>query len=64
MSCPICSRPALPRTQNDAAPFCSARCKQVDLGNWLSNRYVVPGLEGAAPDVDDGYINIDHEEGT
>jgi endogenous inhibitor of DNA gyrase (YacG/DUF329 family) len=62
MTCPICSRPAPPRTQNDAAPFCSARCKQIDLGNWLSDRYRVPGPEGAA-DLDDGYVNIDHEEG-
>jgi endogenous inhibitor of DNA gyrase (YacG/DUF329 family) len=66
MPCPICSRPAPPRTQNDAAPFCSARCKQIDLGNWLSDRYRVPGAghgtDGAA-DVEDGYVNVDHEEG-
>jgi endogenous inhibitor of DNA gyrase (YacG/DUF329 family) len=65
MPCPICSRPASPRTQNAAAPFCSPRCKQIDLGNWLSNRYCVPGPEGSVnPDgVDDGYVNVDHEEG-
>jgi endogenous inhibitor of DNA gyrase (YacG/DUF329 family) len=64
MPCPICSRPALPRTQNDAAPFCSPRCKQIDLGNWLSNRYSVPGVDGSAGEgVDDGYVNIDREEG-
>ena len=65
MPCPICSGPALPRTENAAAPFCSPRCKQIDLGNWLSNRYIVPGPEGAAdPDaIDDGYVTIDHEEG-
>jgi uncharacterized protein len=40
--CPICNRPALPRAQNSAAPFCSARCKQVDLGQWLSESYRVP----------------------
>jgi hypothetical protein len=65
MACPICDRPVLPRTANAAVPFCSPRCKQIDLGNWLSNRYAVPGLDGSAgPDgVDDGYVNIDHEEG-
>lgn len=30
-------------------PFCSVRCKQVDLGNWLSDKYVIseplPDLE-------------------
>lgn len=24
-------------------PFCSARCQRIDLGNWLDERYVVPG---------------------
>ena len=43
--CPICSRPALPRSQNDAAPFCTPRCKQIDLGKWLSDGYRIPTLE-------------------
>jgi endogenous inhibitor of DNA gyrase (YacG/DUF329 family) len=40
--CPICGRPSAPRAQNAAAPFCSVRCKQVDLGAWLDERYRVP----------------------
>jgi len=40
--CPICSRPALLRSQNPAAPFCSPRCKEIDLGQWLSEAYRVP----------------------
>ena len=24
-------------------PFCSARCQRIDLGNWLDERYIVPG---------------------
>lgn len=39
--CPICGKPALPAF----APFCSARCKQIDLNRWLSEVYVVPGTE-------------------
>ncbi len=41
-SCPICSRPAAPRPGNQAFPFCSARCKMVDLGKWLNEDYRVP----------------------
>ena len=26
-------------------PFCSERCRQIDLGRWLSEAYVVPGRE-------------------
>ena len=24
-------------------PFCSERCKLIDLGNWLGDRYRIPG---------------------
>ena len=37
--CPICGKPATPEHR----PFCSARCRQVDLGRWLSGDYVIPG---------------------
>ena len=45
--CPICSRPASPRSKNPAAPFCSPRCKQVDLGYWLNESYRVPVTQDA-----------------
>jgi endogenous inhibitor of DNA gyrase (YacG/DUF329 family) len=39
--CPICGKPA-----NDATrPFCSSRCRDVDLNRWFSGRYVIPGSE-------------------
>jgi len=31
-------------------PFCSERCKMIDLGAWASDRYVVPG--GAAEEAE------------
>ena len=43
--CPICDRAALPREQNRSFPFCSARCKTIDLGKWLSEDYRIP-VEG------------------
>jgi endogenous inhibitor of DNA gyrase (YacG/DUF329 family) len=42
LPCPICHRPASPRAQNPAAPFCTTRCKQVDLDKWLGESYRVP----------------------
>jgi endogenous inhibitor of DNA gyrase (YacG/DUF329 family) len=65
MACPICNRQAPPRSDNPAAPFCSARCKQIDLGNWLSNAYRVNGQDGSVdPEaVDDLYVTIEREEG-
>jgi len=38
-ACPECSRPS----ERDTYPFCSMRCKQVDLGRWLTGSYVIPG---------------------
>ncbi|KIZ46211.1 MULTISPECIES: DNA gyrase inhibitor YacG [Rhodopseudomonas] len=43
--CPICGKPAVEASR----PFCSERCRDVDLNRWLSNSYVIP----AAPSDDD-----------
>jgi len=40
-SCPICGKPS----QQATRPFCSKRCRDVDLNRWLSGSYVVPGAE-------------------
>ena len=46
--CPICGKPA-----NEASkPFCSERCRDVDLNRWLSGSYVVPGRPEADEDAD------------
>jgi endogenous inhibitor of DNA gyrase (YacG/DUF329 family) len=37
--CPTCKRDVLPRAQNPAVPFCSPRCREVDLGKWLGEEY-------------------------
>ncbi|MBW7920891.1 MAG: DNA gyrase inhibitor YacG [Rubellimicrobium sp.] len=42
--CPVCGRESTPEHR----PFCSARCKDVDLARWLGGRYVVAGDEPAA----------------
>ncbi len=48
--CPICGRPAA----TEFRPFCSARCKDVDLNRWLSGSYVVPGTPEEDEDGDGG----------
>jgi uncharacterized protein len=44
--CPICGRPALEETR----PFCSRRCRDVDLNRWLSDSYVIPGSDSDEED--------------
>ena len=47
-TCPICGKPA-----NDASkPFCSERCRNVDLNRWLSGKYVIPGKETDPEDAE------------
>jgi cytochrome c biogenesis protein CcmG/thiol:disulfide interchange protein DsbE len=42
-TCPMCGKPAAPLSANRAFPFCSDRCKLLDLGKWLGEEYRVPG---------------------
>lgn len=39
--CPLCGKPRAERFR----PFCSARCRDRDLMNWLNGRYAVPAVE-------------------
>ncbi len=50
--CPICHRPAAPRAENPLFPFCSPRCKTIDLGKWLNEEYRVPA-EDEEPAADE-----------
>lgn len=39
-TCPICRKPT--DSEKDADfPFCSERCRLIDLGNWSSEKYVI-----------------------
>jgi endogenous inhibitor of DNA gyrase (YacG/DUF329 family) len=40
MKCAICGKP-VERTDPEY-PFCSERCRLIDLGNWASEKYVIP----------------------
>lgn len=45
--CPICKKPR----SAEFAPFCSARCRDRDLANWLNEGYAVPGPPASAEDI-------------
>ena len=52
VACPACGRPSLYAPSNAFRPFCSERCKQLDLGAWASERFK---LEEQAPDRDPNF---------
>ena len=47
--CPQCGGESVWSTDNRFRPFCSERCKQIDLGAWASEAYRVPVLETTDP---------------
>ncbi len=62
--CPICGKAVLRGQPGEGAsdgadpggvfPFCSERCKWVDVGGWLDARYRIEAEEGEqAGDIDD-----------
>ena len=53
MKCPICKK--LVKLTDPFMPFCSERCKDVDLGNWATEKYVIP--EPLGPDEIDELFN-------
>jgi endogenous inhibitor of DNA gyrase (YacG/DUF329 family) len=50
LKCPICKQPVDSETTAEF-PFCSARCRERDLGNWAMEKYKV-----AAPMMDESEL--------
>lgn len=40
--CPRCGKPAIYAPSNPSRPFCSERCRLIDLGAWASEDYRIP----------------------
>jgi endogenous inhibitor of DNA gyrase (YacG/DUF329 family) len=51
MKCPICKQKEV-QLDGPYLPFCSERCKLIDLGNWASEKYVIS--TPVQPGADDG----------
>ena len=51
VSCPTCGASVSWVTESQYRPFCSARCRQIDLGAWASEAYSVPA---SPPDASAG----------
>ena len=49
-TCPHCKKP----TPDEFTPFCSKRCREVDLNRWFTGSYAVPAVE--LDDIDDESI--------
>jgi endogenous inhibitor of DNA gyrase (YacG/DUF329 family) len=52
MKCPICKKET-EYAGNPYRPFCSERCKMIDLGKWASEQYRVPTKEKPPDNFED-----------
>jgi endogenous inhibitor of DNA gyrase (YacG/DUF329 family) len=61
IACPHCGKSVEWAPENAYRPFCSERCKLIDLGAWAAERYRVPVVED--PDEPDASASTEKERG-
>jgi endogenous inhibitor of DNA gyrase (YacG/DUF329 family) len=49
VNCPTCGKKVEWTEASKYRPFCSDRCKQIDLGAWAEEKYVIPSV---GPELD------------
>ena len=42
VTCPHCKKQSEYSSHNPFRPFCSERCKMIDLGDWANENYRIP----------------------
>ncbi len=63
VKCPACGKSVPWTPESRYRPFCSERCKQMDLGAWAAERYRIGGEQndslepGGTPDTDSGELH-------
>jgi len=48
VACPQCGKDVVWSTDNPYRPFCSERCKLIDLGQWATENYRIPLAEDSS----------------
>jgi len=60
IACPTCGKPVTWRPESKWRPFCSERCRLIDLGEWFDEGHRISeplgeGCRPPKPEEDDGY---------
>ncbi len=53
-NCPICEKVADLNASNSYRPFCSKRCRLIDLGQWINETYSI-----SEPSTSESNIDLD-----
>ncbi|MGB8011312.1 MAG: DNA gyrase inhibitor YacG [Terriglobales bacterium] len=59
LRCPICKKQV--KSGDADFPFCSDRCRQIDLGKWATGAYVIPSPIDDTEEVD-SLRDLDRED--
>lgn len=51
VKCPTCNKEIVWSIDNQFRPFCSERCKIIDMGNWADGTYAIPSNEINANEI-------------
>jgi endogenous inhibitor of DNA gyrase (YacG/DUF329 family) len=52
VNCPCCARKVEWSAANAYRPFCSERCKGIDLGAWADEKYAIPAVNAPEDEQD------------
>ncbi|MBR9729131.1 DNA gyrase inhibitor YacG [Shewanella intestini] len=60
VNCPICKKLVTWEPQSSFKPFCSERCKMIDLGDWADEKHAIPVKAPIDPEMFD---DMGYDEG-
>jgi endogenous inhibitor of DNA gyrase (YacG/DUF329 family) len=58
VKCPTCGRKVEWSTNNRFRPFCSSRCKLIDLGAWLDEKMVISENNSTGEEISPELKNV------
>jgi endogenous inhibitor of DNA gyrase (YacG/DUF329 family) len=59
VKCPTCRRPVAWSAESPYRPFCSDRCRLIDMGAWLTEQHKIPDESSAAGEDSPGTASGD-----
>ncbi|MCV2402894.1 DNA gyrase inhibitor YacG [Marinomonas sp. C2222] len=59
IACPTCQTKTPWTTENVDRPFCSSRCKLIDLGEWANESYSIPQQDSEEDEIFSESLTID-----
>ncbi|PAV26098.1 hypothetical protein C8D92_108144 [Tamilnaduibacter salinus] len=62
VTCPTCKTVLEWDSSNRWLPFCSERCKMIDLGAWSNEEYRIPAETASPDDLDQGSSEVEEDD--